>query len=135
MNRLHQLHQAGTAIWLDFLRRGLISGGELARMIDERDLSGVTSNPSIFKKAIGGSTDYDEAIAEISLEERDAVDVFYELAQKDIQDAATVFAPVTRRLGARMASSRSSLSPRWLATPREASPKPRSCGRSSTGRT
>ncbi len=94
MNRLHQLHQAGTAIWLDFLRRGLISGGELARMIDERDLSGVTSNPSIFKKAIGGSTDYDEVIAEISLEERDAIDVFYELALKDIQDAATVFAPV-----------------------------------------
>ncbi len=94
MNRLHQLHQAGTAIWLDFLRRGLISGGELERMIDERDLSGVTSNPSIFKKAIGGSTDYDEAIAEISLEERDAIDVFYELALKDIQDAATVFAPV-----------------------------------------
>ena len=94
MNRLHQLHQAGTAIWLDFLRRGLISGGELARMIEERDLTGVTSNPSIFKKAIGGSTDYDEAIAEISLEERDAIDVFYELASKDIQDAATVFAPV-----------------------------------------
>lgn len=99
MNRLHQLHQAGTAIWLDFLRRGLISGGELAKMIDERDLSGVTSNPSIFKKAIGGSTDYDEAIAEISLEERDAIDVFYELAQKDIQDAATVFAPVYEKTG------------------------------------
>ncbi|CAN5852324.1 bifunctional transaldolase/phosoglucose isomerase [soil metagenome] len=94
MNRLHQLHQAGTATWLDFLRRGLISGGELERMIDERDLTGVTSNPSIFKKAIGGSTDYDEAIAEISLEERDAIDVFYVLALKDIQDAATEFAPV-----------------------------------------
>jgi transaldolase / glucose-6-phosphate isomerase len=99
MNRLHQLHQAGTAIWLDFLRRGLISGDELARMIDESDLTGVTSNPSIFKKAIGGSTDYDEAIAEISLEERDAVDVFYELASKDIQDAATVFAPVYKKTG------------------------------------
>ncbi|HYN99312.1 MAG TPA: bifunctional transaldolase/phosoglucose isomerase [Actinomycetota bacterium] len=99
MNRLHQLHQAGTAIWLDFLRRGLITGDELARMIDERDLTGVTSNPSIFKKAIGGSTDYDEAIAEISLEERDAVDVFYELALSDIQDAATVFAPVYEKTG------------------------------------
>jgi transaldolase/glucose-6-phosphate isomerase len=94
MNRLQELHQAGTAIWLDFLRRGLISGGELARMIDEWDLTGVTSNPSIFKKAIGGSTDYDEAIIEISQEERDPVDVFYELAVDDIQDAADVFAPV-----------------------------------------
>lgn len=94
MNRLQQLHQAGTAIWLDFLRRGLISGGELARMVDRWDLTGVTSNPSIFKKAIGGSTDYDQAITEISQEERDPVDVFYELALQDIQDAADVFAPV-----------------------------------------
>ncbi len=99
MNRLQQLHQAGTAIWLDFLRRGLITGGELARMIDEWEITGVTSNPSIFKKAIGGSSDYDEAIAQISLEERDAVDVFYELALKDIQDAATVFAPVYQKTG------------------------------------
>ncbi|HVL50096.1 MAG TPA: bifunctional transaldolase/phosoglucose isomerase [Actinomycetota bacterium] len=94
MNRLQQLHQAGTAIWLDFLRRGLIEAGELTRMIDEWDLTGVTSNPSIFKKAIGGSTDYDEAIAEISQEERDPTDVFYELALQDIQDAASVFAGV-----------------------------------------
>lgn len=94
MKRLHDLHQTGQAIWLDFLRRGLISGGDLARMIDEWALTGVTSNPSIFKKAIGGSTDYDEAIAEISQQERDAIDVFYELALKDIQDAATVFAPI-----------------------------------------
>jgi transaldolase/glucose-6-phosphate isomerase len=92
MNRLQQLHRAGTAIWLDFLRRGLIGGGELARMVDEWDLMGVTSNPSIFKKAIGGSTDYDQAIFEISQEERDPVDVFYELALHDIQDAADVFA-------------------------------------------
>ncbi len=99
MNRLQQLHQAGTGIWLDFLRRGLITGGELARMIDEWDITGVTSNPSIFKKAIGGSSDYDEAIAKISLEERDAIDVFYELALKDIQDAATEFAPVYKKTG------------------------------------
>ncbi len=94
MNRLQQLHQAGTAIWLDFLRRGLIEGGELARMIDQWDLTGVTSNPSIFKKAIGGSTDYDQAIVEISREERDPVDVFYELALEDIQGAAGIFAGV-----------------------------------------
>lgn len=94
MNPLQQLHEAGQGIWLDFLRRGLISGGELARMVDEWSLTGVTSNPSIFKKAIGGSTDYDDAIATISEEERDAIDVFYELALEDIRGAADVLRPV-----------------------------------------
>lgn len=99
MNRLQELEQAGQASWLDFLRRGLISGGELARMIDEWALSGVTSNPSIFKKAIGGSTDYDQAIAQISEEERDAIDVFYELALDDIRNAADVFRDLYDRSG------------------------------------
>lgn len=99
MNRLQQLHQAGQAIWLDFLRRGLILGGELDRMIREWSLSGVTSNPSIFKKAIGGSTDYDVAIAQISLQERDPVDVFYELALADIQKAADVLGEVYQQTG------------------------------------
>ncbi|HEX2069739.1 MAG TPA: bifunctional transaldolase/phosoglucose isomerase, partial [Actinomycetota bacterium] len=99
MNRLQQLHQAGTAIWLDFLRRGLIEGGELARMVEQCDLTGVTSNPSIFKKAIGGSTDYDEAIVQISQEERDPVDVFYELAVEDIAGAARVFSGVYEKTG------------------------------------
>lgn len=94
MNPLQQLHEAGQGIWLDFLRRGLISGGELGRMVEEWSLSGVTSNPSIFKKAIGGSTDYDDTIVQISEEERDAIDVFYELALEDIRDAADVLRPV-----------------------------------------
>jgi transaldolase/glucose-6-phosphate isomerase len=60
MNSLQQLHAAGQSIWLDFLRRGLITGGALERWIREDAVSGVTSNPSIFEKAIGDSTDYDD---------------------------------------------------------------------------
>lgn len=99
MNPLQQLSEAGQGIWLDFLRRGLISGGELGRMVDEWSLSGVTSNPSIFKKAIAGSTDYDQAIVQIAERELDAVDVFYEIALDDIRSAADVLRPVYERTG------------------------------------
>ena len=95
MNPLQQLYEAGQGIWLDFLRRGLITGGDLQRMIREYAVTGVTSNPSIFKKAIGGSTDYDATIQDIVEEgEYDSIDVFYELALDDIQRAAELFAPV-----------------------------------------
>src|ERR1041384_5477110 len=94
MNPLQQLHQAGQAIWLDFLRRGLITGGGLEHMIRESAVTGVTSNPSIFSKAIGGSTDYDAAIREIAEKDgRAALDVFYDLALSDIAMAADTFRP------------------------------------------
>jgi len=59
MNLLHELSAAGQSPWLDFVRRTLITSGELQRLLDD-GITGVTSNPSIFGKAIGGSTDYDE---------------------------------------------------------------------------
>jgi transaldolase/glucose-6-phosphate isomerase len=81
-------------MWLDFLRRGLITGGGLQKLIDEDGLSGVTSNPSIFRKAISGSTDYDEPVR--ALVERGVTDtrtIFYDLALEDIQMAADLFRP------------------------------------------
>jgi transaldolase/glucose-6-phosphate isomerase len=102
MNALQQLHDAGQSVWLDFLRRGLISGGGLQRLIDEDALGGVTSNPSIFAKAIGGSTDYDGAIAAIARQgDRPAIDVFYDIALEDIRNAADVFRPVYDAAGGR----------------------------------
>jgi hypothetical protein len=61
--RLAALTAAGTSVWLDQIRRGMIESGELARMVAEDSLRGVTSNPAIFEKAILGSSDYDADIA------------------------------------------------------------------------
>ena len=65
-NPVASLTQFGQSVWLDFIRRSLIAGGELKRLVDEDSLGGVTSNPAIFEKAIDGSNDYAEAIHEIS---------------------------------------------------------------------
>ena len=67
MNPLIRLGESGQSVWLDFLRRGLITGGGLERLLYEDGVSGVTSNPSIFRKAIEGSTDYDDAIRIIAV--------------------------------------------------------------------
>ncbi|HJT37131.1 MAG TPA: bifunctional transaldolase/phosoglucose isomerase [Actinomycetota bacterium] len=94
MNPLLELREAGQSVWLDFLRRGLVTGGGLQRLIDEDGLSGVTSNPSIFRKAIGGSTDYDEPVrALVEKGVTDSREIFYALALEDIQMAADLFRP------------------------------------------
>src|ERR1041385_7883457 len=62
MNPLRSLNQHGQSVWLDNISRGLITGGSLQKLIDEDGVSGVTSNPTIFDKAIAGSTDYDAAL-------------------------------------------------------------------------
>ena len=62
MNPLRQLQQHGQSVWLDYIRRDLIASGELQRLVEEDGLRGITSNPTIFEKAISGSSDYDETI-------------------------------------------------------------------------
>jgi transaldolase len=95
---LRALRGAGQSIWLDFLRRGLITDGGLARLIRDDGVTGVTSNPTIFAKAIVGSNDYDDAIAQIAHRgSAQALDVFYDLALDDIRMAADLFAPVYER--------------------------------------
>jgi transaldolase / glucose-6-phosphate isomerase len=91
---LAALVAAGTAPWLDQIRRGLIVSGELARLRDEYSLRGVTSNPAIFEQAILGSDDYDEALAELAHEGLDAVELYERLAIADVQDAADVLREV-----------------------------------------
>ena len=66
--RLAALTAAGTSVWLDQIRRGMIEDGELARMVSEDSLRGVTSNPAIFEKAILGSPDYDDELRELAEE-------------------------------------------------------------------
>ena len=95
MNPLLQLREAGQGVWLDYLRRSLLTGGGLERLIREDGVSGLTSNPSIFAKAIGSSTDYDDAIRAIAEKNgRTPIEVFYDLALADVQMAADIFLPV-----------------------------------------
>ncbi len=63
---IEQLRQQGQSVWLDYIRRGLITSGELERMVRDGWITGITSNPTIFEKAISGSTDYDEALRAIA---------------------------------------------------------------------
>jgi transaldolase/glucose-6-phosphate isomerase len=95
VNPLKQLLKYGQSVWLDYIRRNLITSGELKRLIDEDGLRGMTSNPSIFEKAIAGSTDYTDFLN--SLRDRTDLDAKarYELlAIRDIQDAADLMRPV-----------------------------------------
>ena len=88
--RLAALTAAGTSVWLDQIKRSLISTGELQRLVEEDSLRGVTSNPSIFEQAILGSDDYDEQLAEAAREGLDDRGIYQELAIRDIQDACDV---------------------------------------------
>src|SRR3954451_1951553 len=97
--RLAALAAAGTAPWLDQIRRKLISSGELQRLIDEDSLRGVTSNPSIFEKAILGSSDYDEDLAALAKEGMDAKAIYDAIAVKDVQMATDVLRPTWEQLG------------------------------------
>src|SRR4051812_42784357 len=92
--RLAALTEAGTSIWLDQIRRSMIESGELERLIKEECLRGMTSNPAIFEKAILGSDDYDDQIAELSRQDKDSVAIYEEVAIKDVQMAADVLRPV-----------------------------------------
>jgi transaldolase/glucose-6-phosphate isomerase len=92
--RLAALTAAGTSAWLDQIRRSLITSGELQRLVDELSLRGVTSNPAIFEKAILGSTDYDEQIAELAAKGMSARDIYDEIAILDVQLACDVLRPI-----------------------------------------
>ena len=89
MSKLHDLHAAGQSVWFDFIRRDMIGNGELAQLVTD-GVRGVTSNPSIFQKAIDTSGQYDSQIREILADNPDSSvdDVFEELAVRDIQGAA-----------------------------------------------
>ncbi len=87
MTRLHDLAAAGTSPWLDNIRRGWLRSGEFRRMVDD-GVRGVTSNPTIFQKAIADSQDYDESIAKLAGSGGSPADVFFELAIEDVREAA-----------------------------------------------
>ncbi|MGW8706688.1 transaldolase [Brevundimonas sp. NPDC055814] len=98
MTPLRQLEACGQAIWLDYLKRSLIQDGGLKALIDDDGLKGVTSNPSIFEKAIAGTDEYAEAIsAFLAKGDHSVSDIYEHLAIADIQAAAAVLRPVFDR--------------------------------------
>lgn len=92
-NQLQQLLAAGQSVWLDNLRRGMFASGELQALID-KGLRGMTSNPTIFEKAIGAGTDYDEQLRSLIGKQPDASALFWDLAVTDIQSACDLFRKV-----------------------------------------
>src|ERR1700752_1160837 len=94
MNPVKALENHGQAVWLDFLARGFIAKGDLKKLIDTDGLKRVTSNPSIFEKAIGSSDEYDAPIGKaLKSGDRSVADLFERLAVEDIQHAAHVLRP------------------------------------------
>jgi transaldolase/glucose-6-phosphate isomerase len=92
--RLAALTAAGTSIWLDQISRGLVTSGELERLVRESSLRGVTSNPAIFEKSILGSTDYDDQIRELASNGADARLIYEEIAIRDVQMGCDVLRSV-----------------------------------------
>jgi transaldolase/glucose-6-phosphate isomerase len=89
---IKELRRIGQSLWLDNIRRQLITSGELARLRDE-GLTGVTSNPTIFEKAVSGSTDYDEAMVRLVRAGHKPEEILWELMVEDVSAAADVFRP------------------------------------------
>jgi len=91
---LEKLETLGQSIWLDYIRRDLIANGELRRLIEEDGLSGMTSNPSIFEKAIAESHIYDQDIRDMALKKKDVKAIYEALSKRDVQNDADEFRSV-----------------------------------------
>ena len=90
-NPLLELDSLGQSVWLDYIRKGLLNSGELKKLIEEKGVKGVTSNPTIFEKAIAGSSDYNEAMKRLVSEKKSAQEIYDLLVLEDIGEAADQF--------------------------------------------
>ncbi|HKL96438.1 MAG TPA: transaldolase [Paludibacteraceae bacterium] len=100
-NPLKKLEALGQAIWFDYIRCDLMTSGELQRLIDEDGLRGITSNPSIFQKAIAESNLYDSDIAGEALAGKDSTAIYEAISQRDVQQAADMFKSVYEKTNAK----------------------------------
>jgi len=91
---LQQLSELGQSVWIDYLSRDLLQTGELAQKMEEDAVTGVTSNPTIFQKAISQGTSYDEQLKELLATESDPKEIFFRLAFRDIEDACDLMKKV-----------------------------------------
>ena len=98
-NRLKEIQKFGQSIWYDNIQKGMISSGAFQQMIAQDGLCGVTSNPTIFDKAVSKSADYDQDIARDVAKGLDSEAIYWNLVVQDIQDAANIFLPVYQGSG------------------------------------
>jgi transaldolase len=96
-SNLHKLSERGQSVWIDYLSRTMLHGGELARMMEEDAVVGVTSNPTIFQKAISQGEAYDEQLKELLERETDVKEIFLELSAVDVAEACDLLRPVWER--------------------------------------
>ena len=93
-NALFGLQKYGQSVWLDFIRRNIILNGDLQKLIDQDGLRGITSNPSIFEKAIAGSNDYTDLLTQLGKQGLPTGDIYERIVVRDIQDSADKLLPV-----------------------------------------
>jgi transaldolase len=93
-NALFGLQQYGQSVWLDYIRRNIILNGDLQKLIDQDGLRGITSNPSIFEKAIAGSNDYTDLLTELGKQGLPTGEIYERIVVRDIQDSADKLLPV-----------------------------------------
>jgi transaldolase len=93
-SRLNKLSELGQSVWIDYLSRDLLNSGELARMMKQDAVVGVTSNPTIFQKAISAGEAYDDQLREVVAEEHDPKEIFLRLAVRDVSEALDLLRPV-----------------------------------------
>jgi len=97
MRPTEELHRLGQSLWIDNITRTMLEDGTLAGYIEQHSLTGLTSNPTIFDKAIGAGDAYDAQVAELHEQGLEGEDLFFELALTDLRRAAELFAPINRR--------------------------------------
>ena len=124
-SRLHELSELGQSVWIDFLSRNLVKKGELARMMREDAVVGVTSNPTIFQKAISAGDAYDEQLREVLKNERDPKEVFIQLAARDVGDALDLLRSVWDQGGGKDGYVSIEVDPNSRTTRRRPSPRRR----------
>ena len=125
-----QLSAAGVSIWLDDLSRERITSGGLEKLIEEKNVVGVTTNPSIFAAALTNGESYAAQVAELAKAGKNVTEAVFEITTQDVANGCDIFRPSTTPRTASTAASRSRSSPDWRTTP----PEPRSRRRNSSRR-
>jgi len=131
-NPLIEIQKYGQSIWMDFISRGLITSGKMQKLV-ERGIAGMTSNPTIFAKAIADGHDYDDTIK--TLLDLDAEAIYEKLTVADIRAAAEVLLSSTTARTARTVTSASKSRRCWRTTPRRRPARPSACSLRSVART